>query len=410
MDQVLALEWIKENIGAFGGDSNRITIFGESSGSVSVSFHILSERTKGLFQRAVMQSATMFTPWAYSDDKDMLRKQAFDIGEKVGCSTSESQALVDCMKEKDASALYVASAEIYLHCPAVVDGTFLVDTPANLYATDRYNHADLLLGTTKDEGTIGLTYSPLFWDYWYSKEPPTVSREAFDEILAGAYFPGGNNQQLQDAIRMKYIDWSQADNDDYDYFRSHVEYVTDSDFACPTDLVARFHFQGGDNVFLYQMTHVPTLSLYNLDGEGPGWLGSAHADDILFVFGYPFSYPNFTDEERSFSVEVMNFWTKFAKTGMPGTVTSGSTQRDFWPRFTVPELAYKELSLNLTTSRALKSDQCYFWNTYVPQLQTMLAEMDVAEREWKEAFSTWKYTDMADWRKEFTEYKTIRLN
>ncbi|XP_022105589.1 cholinesterase-like [Acanthaster planci] len=109
MDQVLALKWIKENIGAFGGDSDNITIFGESAGSASVHFHILSAHSKGLFNRGVMQSGTLFAPWAYSDDKDMLRKQAFDIGEKVGCSTAESEALVNCLLDKNASDLYVAS-------------------------------------------------------------------------------------------------------------------------------------------------------------------------------------------------------------------------------------------------------------------------------------------------------------
>ncbi|XP_022105581.1 acetylcholinesterase-like [Acanthaster planci] len=166
------------------------------------------------------------------------------------------------------------------------------------------------------------------------------------------------------------------------------------------------------------MTHVPSVSIFSLV-DGPGWMGSGHGEDISFIFGLPFLpetaalYSGFSDQERALSVEFMKFWTTFAKTGNPSTKTPGShpeSELDFWPRFTVPELEYKELSLNLTTSRALKSDQCYFWNTYVPQLQTMFADMDVAEREWKEAFSTWKYTDRADWRKELAEYKTLNVN
>ncbi|XP_022105590.1 acetylcholinesterase-like [Acanthaster planci] len=418
MDQALALEWIKENIAAFGGDNSSITIFGESAGSSSVGSHVLSERSRGLFNRAIMESGTMMSSWAFSENKDMLRKQAFDIGERLGCSTSESQALVDCMREKDASELYVASDPSTFRGPVVVDGTFLVDTPMNLYATGRYNHADLLMGTNRDEGTLFLLYSPLFLDYLNSKEPPKVTRKDFDELLASDIYLGAS-PQIQDAIRMQYIDWSQADYDDHDYFRSYVDFGADFYFACGTDQVARFHFQAGDNVFLYQMTHVPSLSLYNLPGGGPGWLGCGHGEDISFIFGLPFLpetaalYFNFTDEERALSVEFMKFWTTFAKTGNPDRRAQGSnppSQRDFWPRFTVPELEYKVLSLNLTTSRALKSDYCHFWNTYVPQLQTMLDEMDVAEREWKQAFSTWKYTDMVDWRKEFTEYKAVNVN
>merc|ERR1712180_553682 len=87
MDQIKALEWIKENIGAFGGDSNRITIFGESAGSASVNFHMISPRSRGLFNRAVLQSGTAFTPGAFMDDRDILRNQAFGIGERLGCGT-----------------------------------------------------------------------------------------------------------------------------------------------------------------------------------------------------------------------------------------------------------------------------------------------------------------------------------
>jgi carboxylesterase type B len=412
MDQVLALEWIKENIGAFGGDNNNITIFGESAGSASVNFHLLSERSKGLFNRAMMQSGTMLSPWAFTNDRDFTRKQAFDIGEKLGCSTSDSQALMDCMRDKDASDLLAASNPSLNRFVTVVDGTFLVDTPMNLYATGRYNHADLLLGSTRDEGTSILLGYPQFQDYVTSEEPPTLSRELFDELLSSWSIIGPNSQQLQDAIRMQYVDWSHADYDDHDYFRSYVEFTTDYYFACGNDQVARTHFQAGDRVFLYQMTHVPSVSIYALYGGGPGWLGSTHAEDISFVFGLPFIFPSFSDDDRVLSAEVMTFWTTFAKTGMPSSATPSSSpesQREFWPRFTVPELEYKELSLNLTTSRALKSDQCYFWNNYVPQLQTMLADMDAAEREWREAFSTWKYTDLADWRKEFSEYKQINM-
>ncbi|XP_022105612.1 cholinesterase 1-like [Acanthaster planci] len=418
LDQVKALEWIKENIGAFGGDSNRITIFGESAGAASVSYHLLSSHSNGLFNRAVLQSGTAFAPWAFTDNRDMPRQQISDLGEKLGCSTAEGEALVQCLRDKDALALFGGIDLLTFRSFVVVDGTFLVDTPANLYATGRYNHADVLLGTMKDEGTLPLLYLPNIESYLTSEVAPTFRRQDFDDIVSFelSSFLGGNNEQLHNAIRMKYTDWSRADYDDYDYFRSYVEYATDYNFACGTDQVARFHFQGGDNVFLYQMTHVPSVSIFSFFfGDSIQWLGSGHGEDIPFVFGSSLSpelgplFTALTDEERMLSVEFMRFWTTFAKTGNPSSGISPFA-RDFWPRFTVPELEYKVLSLNLTTSRALKSDQCYFWNTYVPQLRTMLADLDVAEREWRQAFSTWKYTDLADWRKGFTEYKAINMN
>ncbi|XP_038046538.1 cholinesterase 1-like [Patiria miniata] len=382
MDQVLALEWIKKNIAAFGGDKNRVTIFGQAAGSASVSFHILSQLSEGLFDRAIMQSGTAFSPWGYSEDKEKLRQQAFNIGQKLDCGASESTALVNCLRDKNATDLDGAVGSNFLFFAVVVDGSFLVDTPEALYATGRYNHADLLLGTNKDEGTLFILTLPRFYGAFFSQKPPTMSRQDFDELIAKESFLDGQNELVEDAIRMQYIDWSMADFSDHDYFRSYLEFATDFYFASGVDRVARFHFHGNDSVFMYQMTHVPSVSFYGLYG-GPGWLGCGNAEDMSFVFGLPFIsymaplYAAFTDEEKGLSVELMQFWTTFAKTGHPGVQKPGSppdSQRAYWPRFTVPELEYKELSLNLTTSRALKSQQSHFWNSYIIQLNTMLGQ------------------------------------
>ena len=122
---------------------------------------------------------------------------------------------------------------------------------------------------------------------------------------------------------MQYIDWSVADYNNTDYFRALVDSMTDFNFACGHDPVARAHSQAGDDVYLYQMTHAPSVSLYNwgTGGVGPGWLGASHAEDLTFMFGVPFmpwfkaTEPSLTDEEMELSVKFMEFWTNFAKTG-----------------------------------------------------------------------------------------------
>ncbi|CAG2177880.1 unnamed protein product, partial [Oppiella nova] len=89
-DQLLALQWVRDNIHAFGGDRNQITIFGESAGSWSVSAHILSPLSKGLFKRAIMQSGAHM----YNKDRDVISKsEALKEGKQkakdLGCSESE---------------------------------------------------------------------------------------------------------------------------------------------------------------------------------------------------------------------------------------------------------------------------------------------------------------------------------
>ncbi|XP_022101672.1 cholinesterase-like [Acanthaster planci] len=348
LDQVFALQWIKKNIAAFGGDSERVTIFGESAGSASVGALILSKMSQGLFQNAIMQSGTIFSPWAFTDGKrDRLRQEAYDMGKRLGCSAPDSAALVECLRQQDAMAVFNASQQAWIATtvpPVVVDGTFLDDTPANLYATGRYNHASILLGTNSEEGSLFVRNNPLFGS-GAQEETPFLTKEDFDRGVSAevANFYHGNseatNTLLLDAIKQQYVDWSHADNQTANYLQSYVKYLTDGAFVSGTDRVARYHAQSGDDVFLYQLTRV----------------------------------------------------NDFACLG-------------FWPKFTVPELEYKDLDLDLVTKRALRSRECHLWNTFVAQLITMMADADMAELEWKQSFHNWKYTDMAEWRAQFAKY------
>ncbi|XP_072043131.1 acetylcholinesterase-like [Amphiura filiformis] len=76
-----------------------------------------------------------------------------------------------------------------------------------------------------------------------------------------------------------------------------------------------------------------------------------------------------------------------------------------WPAFTLPELQYKELAINMTTGRGLKADECHFWNEHLEQLTTFTANLEETERQWREEFHSWKYTDMEEWRDTFDEYQ-----
>ena len=75
LDQVMALKWVKDNIDAFGGNPDEITIMGESAGANSVALHMVSPKSKGLFNKAILQSTGLQTRWAYFDNEKS--KQVF---------------------------------------------------------------------------------------------------------------------------------------------------------------------------------------------------------------------------------------------------------------------------------------------------------------------------------------------
>jgi carboxylesterase type B len=419
-DQVMALQWIRQNIAAFGGNPERVTLFGQSSGASSVGFHMLSDMSTGLFSQVISQSGTVFSPLATPDIPEYLRGQAFTLGAKMGCATEESAALVECLREAPAEALIGALTDEF-RAAVVVDGIFLKDRPENLYRSGNYNRGNLLLGSNKDDGTLFLLYDPLFAQYLSSPTRPNITKELFDTILKQElyYFYGldpNENAHLIDAAKMRYVDWGMADYPNADYYNTYVSYATDSVFTCNDDIVARAHALGGANVYRYQMTHAPTNTFLGLL-TNTRWLGAGHAEEILFTFGSPFIpalsyvYQPFTAQEKAFSVKMMRFWTNFARTGNPSISEPESMPKspsDAWPRFTIPELEYKVLDLDLSTGRALKSSECYFWNIYIRRLVTLLGELEMTEREWRQSYYNWKYTDLANWREEFARYKASR--
>lgn len=106
LDQVFALEWVRDNIAFFGGDPNDVTIFGESAGGGSVGFHVVSPLSSGLFQRAILQSGSEFGPWAIDNSFTDMLDYTIQVAAALGCPTEDSSALVECLRLVDADDLY----------------------------------------------------------------------------------------------------------------------------------------------------------------------------------------------------------------------------------------------------------------------------------------------------------------
>jgi hypothetical protein len=108
LDMVVALEWVHEYIRHFGGDPDRITVFGESAGSASIGHLLLSEATNGLFAQGIGQSGSAIAPWAFDTTPEL---HARHIAAKVNCTQTDADELVDCMRNVPAKDISVAFGE-----------------------------------------------------------------------------------------------------------------------------------------------------------------------------------------------------------------------------------------------------------------------------------------------------------
>ena len=162
LDQVEALKWVKDNIANFGGNPDKMTIFGESAGGSSVNLHLMSPLSKGLFHQAIAESGVDLSPFAIQPTFFGLR-YAKELAQNLGCPTGDHDAMVTCIRGKESTDVQQASASTkyrfvdYLRWAPVVDKNFLHDKPQNLRKRGEYNQVPLMISFNSQEGgsTLG---------------------------------------------------------------------------------------------------------------------------------------------------------------------------------------------------------------------------------------------------------------
>ncbi|KAI9370647.1 Alpha/Beta hydrolase protein [Aspergillus egyptiacus] len=150
LDQRVAMHWIKKNIRAFGGDPDKITIWGESAGAYSVGAHLVANggNNEGLFRAAIMESGNAVgPPWNGTDWHQPMYDR---IVEKAGCSNSSDT--LQCLRDVPFDSLYAVAYE-GLEWFAAIDGTFIKEYPQISITNGRIAKVPVLLGTNTDEGT-----------------------------------------------------------------------------------------------------------------------------------------------------------------------------------------------------------------------------------------------------------------
>ena len=187
LDQQLAMKWIYEHIEYFGGDKNRICLFGESAGAASISHHLLAPSSWPYFNNAILMSSSSLSPWAV-DTSLNLKIHALHFAKIMNCPQSWSK-LIECLRNKSAQELEAKQWElenknIGTFSP-VIDKSFLPDDPLVLLNSGKIKDANILAGTTTDEGEFFLVY--FYQDYYLPERlwnPAPLNRSSFLDLVA----------------------------------------------------------------------------------------------------------------------------------------------------------------------------------------------------------------------------------
>lgn len=352
-DQVEALRWVQKNIAAFGGDPNRVTIFGESAGGMSVHFHILSPLSKGLFHGAISESGSALMPLFFRTDS--ILSQAQRLAQAVGCPTENSEELVSCLRTVDVDTImknqpsdcswpqgilsfFFCMYDIFWRpVPEVKTAAnpepFLTAHPQEIIRSGDFNRVPFVLGTNSDEGSFFLL--------------PLVCTQAALDYL---------NDHLDDVARVVFfLNESVPENRISDTFQRVIDFYLGSNRVITTATVHSIIDAATDrfmqhnihkSVELHLKSGHETIYLYNLGYRGKHSvitkarygdtrydLGVLHADELEFIMTTAYKAdrwePGHPDLEM---VEaVVTLWTNFATHGNPTPEADAAPQGVAWP-------------------------------------------------------------------------------
>ncbi|XP_077144909.1 fatty acyl-CoA hydrolase precursor, medium chain-like isoform X1 [Ranitomeya variabilis] len=364
LDQVAALQWVQENIAAFGGDPSSVTIFGESAGGISVSALVLSPLSKGLFHRAISESGTAaMASMVVSTSEDVSYFRNI-ISELSGCDLA---SIADCLMKKSEEEIYTISKKMgMLFLPGCVDGVFLPKPAMTMFANKESNKVPFLLGMNNHEfGWLTLLFLNI------TEVAAGMTRESVAVILHNALLLGQRPEAIPHVVD-EYV----GDATDPEEIRDRFQDLCgDLMFVIPALKTAKSHRDMGVPVYFYEYQHPPSL----LDHMRPDFVKADHTDELIFVSGGPFLrdgtiyFGPATQEEKSLARTIMKYWANFARTGNPNS--PGLTT---WPEYGADEL-YLEINLKQKSSSKLKEEKFKFW-TEILQKKILSKTLDGGDR------------------------------
>ncbi|CAG0895150.1 unnamed protein product, partial [Cyprideis torosa] len=372
-DQLMAMTFIKDNIAKFGGNPNNITLFGESAGAVSISFHLLSPLSRDLFNQAIMQSGGATAPWAIFTHEEAIIRARF-LADGVGCPYKKDQhyEMIDCLKKANTSVIIdkewpQTSNVVDFPFVAVLDGAFLDEHPRRSLEEGRFKKCPVLLGSNTEEGNFWLLY------FLHEKFAPApnfkMSIKEYRAAINRMFI--GESKIVKDAIAYEYTDWLDP-GDPIKMMNALDKIVGDFHFTCSVNEVAHRYAQYKQAVFMYYFMQRSSTSPW------PDWMGVLHGDEINFVFGEPLDpSKGYSKEDVELSRRILRYWANFARTGNPNmAVMNGNWTQIYWPVHEVFEREYLILASNTsqTRGRGPRVKQCAFWMQFLPQLHSAMAD------------------------------------
>ncbi|KAH7881231.1 esterase 1 [Lentinula edodes] len=347
-DQIAALTWVQENIGAFGGDKNKVTVFGESAGAIMTAVQLLNPSFSKFARAAIIESGSAASALTFDAQHRQVDWDNFVAGVPGCVELSETGNTFNCLHSVNTTAilsgLLIAQSEVpelFPWSPTIDgEGGFMPELPSLRFANGTFAKIPFISGTNLDEGTVFI--------------PPTnnYTAELITEFIIANYsppvVPTVSESQLENAtarLLELYPDVPalgspfNTGNDTFGLspgFKRICALFDDLNFLSQRRLWIQTASNAGVKTFGYLFTQPQPTN--------PAYLGVSHASEIPFVYGAP---PNATTSATGLSEMMIDYWVSFATSLNPND--GKGIARPTWEQYTPQNQAVIQLNGDNTT-------------------------------------------------------------
>jgi len=367
-DQIMVLKWVQKNIEKFGGDSNKVTVFGEDAGAASVTILAMSPLANGLFHGAITLSGNALCDQYMQNDPN---EAAVELANRLECSSEKGEDIVNCLSRQTQQDIIKAanSMAMFFSFPRWfapnVDGEVLPDTPENLLVQGKFTKVPFVVGQTKDEGA-----------FFYRLTLNSFNNGQYDDNFIDHKLPrilpvlSNYNSKLYPItrqVRKRYFVNVDLENED-EFRPKYVDFLTDLMYTRCTDRFAKILANHSVPTYQYLFDYRGQYSIVNLQGEQVD-MGVAHGDDLQYIFsdiwGEDLSMsPTDTKFTRNVFAPLL---TNFAKTSVP-TPTITDALNVAWTPLAPNKNRVFRIGDKLSVDEDYKQDILKFWHEDIPKL------------------------------------------